>query len=49
VLGRGQSGVPQHGYPDGGEVEGYNMYMRITMGGAAVSSSSLGRVKALYR
>lgn len=43
------NGVPQHGYPNGGKVEGYNMYMRITVGGAAVASSSLGRVKALYR
>ncbi len=43
------NGVPQHGYPNGGKVEGYNMYMRITMGGEAVGSSSLGRVKALYR
>lgn len=42
-------GVSQHGYPNGGKVEGYNMYMRITMGGATVGSSSLGRVKALYR
>jgi hypothetical protein len=41
--------VPQNGYPNGGKVEGYNMYMRITMGGAVVGSSSLGRVKALYR
>jgi hypothetical protein len=42
-------GVPQNGYPNGGKVEGYNMYMRITMGGAVAGSSSLGRVKALYR
>ncbi len=43
------NGVPQNGYPNGGAAEGYNMYMRITMGGAAVGSSSLGRVKAMYR
>jgi hypothetical protein len=42
-------GVPQYGYPNGGGVADYNMYMRITTSGAAVGSSSLGRVKALYR
>jgi len=42
-------GVAQNGYPNGGAAEGYNMYMRITMGGAAVAASSLGRVKVLFR
>jgi hypothetical protein len=42
-------GVPQHGYPDGGAVADYNMYMRITVGGEAVAPTSPGRVKALYR
>ncbi len=43
------NGVPQHGYPNGGKAEGYNMYMRITMGAGAVAANSLGRVKAMYR
>ena len=42
-------GVPQNGYPDGGGVADYNMYMRITVGGEGVAPTSLGRIKSLYR
>jgi hypothetical protein len=42
-------GVAQNGYPNGGKAEGYNMYMRITLGEAAVGASSLGRVKVIFR
>jgi hypothetical protein len=43
------NGVPYGGYPDNGYTSAYMHYMRITMSAAAVNSSSLGRIRALYR
>ncbi len=41
--------TPYYGYPDKGQVTNYLHNMRITISGAAVASTSLGRVKAIYR
>jgi hypothetical protein len=41
--------TPYYGYPDKGELHDYLHNMRITISGAAVEATSLGRVKTLFR
>lgn len=49
VAARVVNGVPDGGYPDTGRVTARLGYMRLTITGAAVEATSLGRVKALFR
>ncbi len=49
VFASKKNGVPEYGYPDEGKVFNWLHYMRITLSPDAVSPTSLGRVKGLFR